>query len=444
MVRLKISTFFATIFICLFIQLIDMLSYGNTLFYTRNNEKLSKILKKEDIEYLKNCGSLCYIYSTIISQFLFNYTSKIPSAIISGVIVESLRSMSSNYSLIILKKTENMEEYISNFFALLLITTLTFAIFSLLLSRMNFGYLISLIPKSVIQGCLGTIGLVQFPVGWECLVPSEFSKKYLYLVIAGILIATLLFILQLYFPKSEFLIPIYIFIIFVISYSIFFFISRNSQKKLEHLRNLNLLPNQGSILPFFYIFKYFNIKKIKLYCIIHNIPNILNIVFFNLIYSTINLPSYSFSTNILLEYNKEIRAQGFVNIFTFIPSYFVSSYSITFHNIGGTSKIYGFTSAFSLILIAIFGLFIKGFIPTCILSIIPFLFFLTFLFYAFFDKKRTFREYFISFLVCIASFFTNQFFFGIFLGIVIDKTIDFFGNKFDKRKKENVEKTAMM
>ncbi|KRH92678.1 Sulfate Permease (SulP) Family, partial [Pseudoloma neurophilia] len=436
--KLKFSTLISTTFVCLIIQLIDMLSYGNALFFTNSNQQLSKILKPDDIAYLKNCGSLCYIYSTIISQLGFNLFSRIPAAILSGVIVESLRSMSNNYGKVILQYTNDLDGYMSNFLILLLVTTLTFSFVSLLLAVFDLGQFITFIPKSVINGCFGTIGLIQFPVGWECLVPDKFTKNSIFLVIVGLTIALILFGLEYRWPTVDFIIPLYSIIIIILSYIIFFsnFFKHPSKNRFDLIRELNILPQKENILHFTYIFKHFYIQKVEWKIILYCMPRIFSIVFFNIIYSAVNLPGYQYSTNIKLNFSKELAAQGYTNLFTCIPSYFVASYSITFYRIGGNRKLYGFVSAISLLTTAIFGLFLKGYIPTFLLSLVPFLLCLTFLHMAFFKclKDVSYIEYFISVVICVCTYFTKEFALGLILGISLYLIIFFFEYCFiDKR-----------
>lgn len=397
-----------------------MMSYGTILFYTSTNSQILEVVKFDDISYLKNCGSLCYIYSTMISQLGFNLFSKIPSATISSIIVESLRTMSINYGRIILKYTNTLDGYMSNFFALMLLTTLTFSSASFFLAYIDFGKYIHCIPKSIINGCFGTVGLVQFPVGWDCLVPETYSKKYFFLVCLGIGVAAFLFILQLKWPMVDFLIPLYSCILLSLSYLVFFskIFASSYCNRFDLIREMNFLPKCESILYPSYIFRHFYFEKIKWQCIIYNIPKLLSIVFFNMILTALYLPGYRYATNIEFNYSRELATQGFTNIFTCIPSYFLPSYSITIHKIGGNHKIYGVVSALALILNCFFGLVLKGYVPTFLLSMMPFLLCFTFLHSSFYVnlKEASPCEYILSVIICFISYYTRELSYGILFG----------------------------
>lgn len=419
--HVRMSTLFSTSFIAMIIHLIDMLSYGNSLFYSKNNECLDKLLKPGEKEYLQNCGSLCYIYSTIISQICFNLFSRIDNAIMSGVIVESLRFMSYYYGKRISMYVDDLEGYFSNFVILLIISTLCFSCASLIAKKYNVGRIIYCIPRSVINGCFGTIGLIQFPVGWECLVPTgNFDRRKLLLVILGISIALVLFLLEYKYPTIDYIIPVYSLIIIIITYCCFAFLNAKNYR-MDFLRKHNFLPRKEKIVFFNYIFQKFRYKTICFQPILYSVHYIFSVTFFNLIYSVVNLPAYQISTKSKIDFSYELGAQGYTNIFTLIPSYFVASYSITFARIGGNKKLYGFVSSFAMIFIAVFGLVIKGFIPTFILSMVPFLLCANFLHMAFIKSipDATIPEYIVSVLVCVISYISNQFICGILFGFIL-------------------------
>lgn len=123
---------------------------------------------------------------------------------------------------------------------------------------------------------------------------------------------------------------------------------------------------------------------------------VLSIVFFNMILTAVYLPGYRYATNIDFNYSRELATQGFTNIFTCIPSYFLPSYSITIHKIGETRKIYGIISSVALIFNTIFGLVLKGYVPTFLLCMIPFLLGFTFFFLSEFKRSISLRIYFIG------------------------------------------------
>lgn len=200
----------------------------------------------------------------MISQLGFNLFSKITSATISSIIVESLRTMSINYGRIILQYTNTLDGYMSNFFVLMLLTTLGFSSASFFLAYIDFGRFIHCIPKFIINRCFGTVSLIQFPVAWDCLVPETYSEKYLVLICLGIGMAACLFLLQLKWPTVDFLIPVYSSIVLILSYCAFFskMFYSPGRDRFEMIRELNFLPKCESILYSPYIFRNFYIREI--------------------------------------------------------------------------------------------------------------------------------------------------------------------------------------
>ncbi|ELQ74119.1 Sulfate Permease (SulP) Family [Trachipleistophora hominis] len=408
----SISALISTSLMAIIFQLMDMLSYGRAMFKSDDPEQ--NII-------VQNIGMLCYIYSTIWSQLLFNYFSKIDAAIISSVIVESLPFMEENVGKIINKHTSGLNGYITNFIAILLICSVGFGIVSLLLKYGRAGHLISLIPKAVVNGCLGAIGLTQFPLGWSALVPKGYEKKYWLLCTIAIAVAVILFILQFKLAGADFLIPLYTLIIITLFYGIAF-IFVGASDRMQYLRDNNWLPiKEAKILYPNYVLSRIDLSTLNWRSFVYNFFNILTVIFFNSVHIAVNLPAYKISTGVNFDFSDELGTQGFSNLFTFIPCYFVACYSIAFYKAGGTLKIYGYVSALAMILIAVFGLTIKGYVPNFVLSMLPFVMGAGFLYSSFYEPIFTtsIYEYSISVVVCLICWLTGQYIVGVLVGLGI-------------------------
>ncbi|ELA45953.1 hypothetical protein VCUG_02561 [Vavraia culicis subsp. floridensis] len=408
----SISALISTSLMAIIFQLMDMLSYGRAMF--KNDDPEKNVI-------VQNIGMLCYIYSTIWSQLLFNYFSKIDAAIISSVIAESLSFMKDNIGKVVCEHTTDLNGYITNFLMILVISSVGFGLVSLLLKYARAGHLISLIPKAVINGCLGAIGLSQFPVGWSALVPEGYENKYWLLCTIAIVVAVVLFFLQFKLSGADFLIPLYTVVIITLFYGVTFIFVRGGDK-MQYLRDNNWLPvKENRILYPNYVLSRIELSTLSWRALLYNFSNILTVIFFNSVHIAVNLPAYKMATGVNFDFSDELGTQGFSNLLTFIPCYFVTCYSIAFHKAGGTMKIYGYISALAMISVAVFGLMIKGYIPNFILSMLPFVMGAGFIYSSFYEPIFTasIYEYTISVVVCLICWFTDQYILGVLIGMAI-------------------------
>lgn len=421
-VNYQVMNLTTTVVMILIFTLIDMLSCGPIMFYTSKAEKLAKNFTDEkSISTLKTLGILCYIYSTIISMFTFNIFSGIETTIISGIITESLQMMVTSYSDSILEEVHDVNAYFTNFFAHLIITSLAFGCLSLIIKLTNCAHMLSLVPKAIVNGCLGAIGICQVFVGYECLVPNGvFTKDLIPLMIIAVVVLVIFLLIEMKYQNFDFLIPVYSFFLIVIFYLISFIFVKD-QNKIEYLRKKNWLSNTEPVIYPNFILQRLEPSSISLKAIGKNFFSIMSVVLMDSVHIVVNLPAFRMATGVDFDFSKELATQGFSNFFTLIPCYFIASYSITCTNSGGNKRIYGIIAGAFLIIIALYGAMIKAYIPKFILSLVPFI-----VFYGFFSasfiqtfKKISLLEYFISILVCITCILTNIYVLGMIVGFIV-------------------------
>lgn len=408
--------------IILIFQLIDMLSSGPIIFFSNNNIKLSSEFIGQEKETLKNLGSLVYVYSSIISMIFFGLITKMEATIVSGPIVESLRPMIDAYSENILLETDTVNGYFTNFIVHLLVTTLGFAVVSLGLYYINQATLLEFIPKSVINGCLAAIGIGQLYIAIDCIQgtdeTSEIAPHILWVAIFCVLVYL---ILDKSFEKVEFLIPAYIIILIVIFYILASFSFGAEGEIMSQIREKGWVASSKPLIYPNYILNKFEPSTISLKALGKNFLGIISTIFISSIHIAVNLPAYKMATGIEFDFSSELGTQGFSNIFTVLPCYFIVSYSIATYKSGGTRKIYTIIAAFSMIIIALYGVMIKGFIPKFVLSLVPGIMFVSFMTSSLYHTIYyiSFYEYALSVMVCIIIMLTKQYIYGLMAGFIL-------------------------
>merc|ERR1711915_800983 len=112
-----------------------------------------------------------------------------------------------------------------------------------------------------------------------------------------------------------------------------------------------------------YVFSRIEPSTISFKALGNNAMSIISIVLLNCVHIVVNLPAFKMATGINFNFSNELGAQGFSNLFTIIPCYFIVSYSIAAVKSGGNKKMYSYVAAAAMVLIVLYGVFIKAFVP---------------------------------------------------------------------------------
>lgn len=392
--------------IILIFQLIDMLSCGPMIFYSSTATELGKKFSTNEIDVLKKLGCVIYIYSCIISMVSFAILSKIDATVVSGIVIESLRPMVDSFAGNILEEAQTVNAFFTNLLLHVIVTTLGFSLMSLFLFYLNKAHCLALIPKSVINGCLGAIGLGQMAISLDCidfqltdlLDPSSQKTLFivLFLAVAGY------FILEIWFKDLDFLIPAYFTFLIVCFYAVSPFIYGKSNF-FGNLRAKNWIDHCEALIYPNFVLNRLEISSISLKILGKNILKILSMVFISSIHIAVNLPAFKMATGVEFDFSTELKTQGLCNIFTFVPCYFIVSYSTAVYKSGGNKRLYSLIAGGCMVFLALYGVMIKGYIPKFALGLVPGIMFIGFFMSSFYDTLFYISayEYILSAIVCI-------------------------------------------
>lgn len=409
----------SAIAIILIFQLIDMLSMGPALFYTTSGPQWFNTLGQDDIRVLKTLGTLVYSYSAMISMISFGIATNINATIVAGPIVESFRPMINSYSKAILNETQTVDGFFTNFCIHLLITTIGFALVSIAIYSFDIASYLNYVPKSVINGCICAIAFGQLSIGLDCLRGrSKTLSDVSILVAVAVFCVILYYIIDLWVGPFDFLVPIYSLCLILTFYLASLGYYRNSTGLMEQLRNSEWINRTQPITWPNFIIKQFDPKLISFKALYKNIFNIFAMIAISMIHIIVNLPAFKISTGKDVDFSREVAAQGFSNIFTLIPSYFVVSYSIAAFRSGGSSKYLSIIAGVLMSFLAIFGVVINGVTPKFVLSLIPGIMFVFFLQISFYETLYTASifEYLLSVIIFIIIKKSGHYIVGMIVG----------------------------
>ncbi|ELA45955.1 hypothetical protein VCUG_02563 [Vavraia culicis subsp. floridensis] len=406
--KFKIRNMLSCVMLVCIFELMDMLSYSSAIMVNYNSSK--------DIDAV--CMIL-YIYPTISSVIFYNVFTTIDAGIVSSAIVENFRFFF-KMSEVVQKNVENEEALVTNSFFLFLVTGLLFALSSIIMMKLKLGRLISHIPKAVVYGIFATIGLIQIPVGLQELMPNGYDSSNLSMYIVAFVIFITIFILQKRYTNVVYIMPLSMAVCLGLFYAFFAFRFRNNLIYELMLRGWLHERNDRIINPSM-LFDMIEVKTLNFRFLLKNMRTILVCVFFSLLHVTYNLPSYKMDLNIDFDYSKELGTQGYTNLFTLIPCYFISCYSSPFYKCGGTKRIYGVISGIFLIFVALFGCTIRGYVPKFLLCMPPLLIGFTMIYDTLINvvsEARIFEQL-VVLVISLISYLTEDYFLGVVAGILI-------------------------
>ncbi|KRH92922.1 Sulfate Permease (SulP) Family, partial [Pseudoloma neurophilia] len=410
------------VLIILIFQLIDMLSAGPMLFFSGENQQLIYEFSLEEIDTLKKLGSLVYIYSSSIAMIMFGIFSKIEATLVAGIIVESLRPMVNAFSPEIMAGTRSLEGYVTNFILHLIVTSIGFGIFSLILYFINKAHFLGLIPKGIINGCLGAIGIGQLKIALDCIrgVDQNLFEVFSLFMVAIFVVLLYIFITKVIYD-GVFVLPSYIIALLVIFYTVTRLFYNDYSTMLSDLYDKEWLNSKESILYPKYIYDHLDLRSISLMILLKNLKHIFTIILISSIHIVVNLPAFKMGTGTDFDFSTELKAQGIANMVTASPVYFVVSYSLAVFKVGGDKRYFSIIAGCIMVLLALFGVMIKGFIPKFILSLVPGSMFVDFISSSFLNTLFYIPmfEYVLSIIVCGIILISQEYLYGMVLGLAI-------------------------
>lgn len=411
----KISAFASSTFLLWTLTILDILSIGTKLYSIESHG-----------DSLISFNMTIYIVNCIISQCIYGGLSSLKVGICAGPIYESV-SLTSNIQKICENYTKNSTESITNTFVVIFISTLFFALVSYVLGRFNFGKLLHYIPKNVLYGVMTSIGvnLIKESAKEIYVVPrNAILDLCLFITIS---LAFLAIYLETRFSKFIFFLPAFSCSILCFFYIIFFTLGFD----INWLRNNNFLPQtDSSYITYKSIFKFIDFSTFRPNIMIKCIPDMINIIFTNLIHITVNIPIFCNIMNINANINKEFKVQAYGNLisaFFGYPTYFINCHSFFFNKSGGTSKLYSISAGLSLVFMLYFGPKARNILPCILLAFIPMYIGFSFIFSNFiiFLNILPYHQLFIILISAIVGYFFNTLG-GLIVGIIVSIVINYY------------------
>ncbi len=338
MLELRIPLDFRFIRSALFllaITIVDYLSIGCSLFNVDIAPGLST----------RFFSSSIFIFTAIASQIFYPIFSSINTGITASIIFECCTITRKIATQVYCSLTRNggelnMADFYFNTYICVFISTIVFAILSIIPYYYKGGNFLKNLPLIAVFSIMSSLGVELILELFKLPNITGFSatKNLIYKGVVGFC-GLVLFFLDLYFPDFSFLIPVTSLIV-ILLFNIVFRVFNESST--IYLRNAHWISDcdmsQTNILNFFSLFKG---ASLNIHSIFSNIGNIVSMVFLNLIYINVNLLPYFYVTKKPINFNIEWRAQSVGNLITSLtgyPSYFVSSTSILFYKAGAHSK----------------------------------------------------------------------------------------------------------
>lgn len=369
---LKLVVSFSTLMI--FVA-VDYFSIGGNLFKIEGIE--------EEIPNTLEFSSYIFLATTFVSQAIYSLFSSINTGICSSIIFETFTFSQkiANVCYKTLMETlmeSNLETNVENNFKIIKssfylnvmicmgVSTLIFAILSLLPYFMKSGNYLNNIPMMAVYSFMAAIGVGLYMEA----IGDNLSFEFDAMMNIGIytLFGFFMLLLEIIFPSFSFLIPVSALVIVAV-FNIYFRFIKNVEPAVLVSAKLIISNSEGDC-DFMSLFKnsVFNYR-----CILNNASNIFSMVLSNLIHININLHPYIYATNQSIDFDKEWRTQALSNFFTAFtgyPSYFISSTSIFFYKSGASNRFASMLGAFVPVVLGIISPYIRNWIPNAMAGIV--------------------------------------------------------------------------
>lgn len=400
------------VFVNTLLNLIDAIAIGQLIF-----PRTDAFFQRFTVD------AIClYLVATAASQLLYPALTSYGSAVTAGMMGESLPFL--HAMLMTIKKgflqkhsveDVDLELMMPTILSALVIHALSIASFFFILYAFKLGDLVRRFPKYVLLGAMGGIGLFLVKTALEQAGPRHFL-----LILCGICPA-----ISVVFVKrrlsNPFIVPVT-----VISLIFMFYIwSWITGMSWSELREGNLLiPGPSSRVPPFRIYMYWSLASTDWSLIFRVFPTILASSVFAMLHLPINAPSFARSSQQGFRMNRELLANGCINLLTaacgLLPSYFIYTASVLFIQAGADSKVCGYILGLATGASTIFALPYIRFIPTVAVLFLLFYLGLELLTEAIIDgwELTTRREYSIV-VIMMVSMMGLGFAQGLLLGVLV-------------------------
>ncbi|KAL2067367.1 hypothetical protein VTL71DRAFT_1792 [Oculimacula yallundae] len=360
------------------LNILDALSYGMILFP----------LGQPIFEKLGAAGISMFYVSCIVSQLVYSCGgSKFKGGVGSEMIevVPFFHKMA--FTILNVVGEDKPESVIATTIVSYALSSILTGLIFFLMGSFGFGYIVGFIPRHILIGCIGGVGVFLLMTGLEvcaglsgnlnfdlATLKKLFELNTFELWVIPLVLANILFVLQ---PRisSKYFLPIYILCIPAVFY---FFVFSTDQLHPENLRKGGWIfegPAAGE--PWWYFYTLYDFKLVHWGAVAETIPSMFALTFFGVLHVPINVPSLGFKLDIDdIDLDRELMAHGVSNALSgfagSIQNYLVYSNSILFINSGGDSRLAGIMLALCTAGVMVIGPVIIGYIPTMMVGTLIF------------------------------------------------------------------------
>jgi SulP family sulfate permease len=269
------------------------------------------------------------------------------------------------------------EETFSTVFFIFASSTVFVGLLFYILGHFELGNVIYFVPKHVIVGCIGGIGIflivtsieVSTDVAWEWTsagVQLFFTPRLLPLWMTSVFFAIILRGLGHVIRNQPMLPPLYFISIPFIVYAVIYI----TRIPLSVARAQGWFFSEVSTgaSPFL-MWELIDVSKVNWASVGKSIPTVLALSVFSLMHVPINIPSLSLSTGQQVDMNQELVAHGYSNAISGIlgglPNYLCYSTSVTYFKCNGRGKISGLLLAAITTAFFFLGPSVVTYFPRC-------------------------------------------------------------------------------
>jgi SulP family sulfate permease len=359
------------VFVNTLLNLMDAVTYGRLLFPIQ-----TPLFSQYD--YLGMC---MYLLATSTAQLVISVGSSFRKGATGCAMVENIPFYHA-ISLALATRIVDEKSMMATILAAYILTAMLTGILFAALALLDLDRLVHKIPRTVLVGSMGGIGMFLLVTGLEMATNETLSffgigrlfSSWITFGLWSIAIASAAsaFILEVKY-RMPFVTPLlsvglvlaFYIVIGVLPYS------------LEDLRELGWLmrPPQNTADPLEF-YSFLSIRLIDFPALISVIPIVVGATLFGSLHVPINVPSFSRLTNQSFSMKRELWTQTISNWVTAsfggVPNYFVYTNSLLFLRAGATHRIAGILLALSTAAVLFYGLDAVGYIPTVIVMFLIF------------------------------------------------------------------------
>lgn len=410
------------------LSLIDITSMGSLMLHSDLQNGIDS----------RNISVFFTLLNTIYFQLFYNFFTSMNIGIIAGPILEAYIFTSKIH-----KKAFSQEgNPLTNTCVAITISTLFYALISLLLSVLKISYIAKCVPSSTLVGCLNGIAICLIFSGKSLFCSEKITITELTVLCLSIFLSFVLFLIYLKKPHLTFLPVIYCTFFTLLFYALVY----AKVFDLKQLKELKFIGEEVNLIASFKdIKKDLDMKNLRFKAIWALKKEILLLVIYNLIHLPTNILSYCKSTNVCVSIEKEFKTQGIVNLFglfallpihkfvpipPLFPGYFINCYSVSLHKSGFCSFYDGiFIALFLCSLLFLVG-FVQSNVPLPIQSIFPCFIGISMCYSGFIESLKTYSylEYGILVITSFVSWKT-EIYYGLIVGILLSFVLYFYSSK---------------